>query len=304
MSERPRRGDWQQSYTGRQMWPTDPKSHDFSIEDVAHQLALVNRFIGATFFPYSVAEHSVRASRYVEQRSAEKYPDLPHRFRVRMAFAALMHDAPEHVICDMPRPLKQDGRLYGYRAIEERLAETMEAWCGLPLGAFDWPIVKEADHALLITEKRDHLGPAPAPWGFAQGGSAVPLPRNIGLWHFRNTAKWARDRLVEAVEVAVNEGPGMGVGFALAAAREFADSGPWPWWLAERRFLARWAELTAHHGVFKPEKTHYHSCPECYERFPCVDSCTAEVDLSENGVTFGSHAVCDDCKADGRGDDQ
>lgn len=304
MSERPRKGNWQQSYTGRQVWPTDPRPNDFVIEDVAHHLALVNRFIGATFFPYSVAEHCVRASRYVEQRSAGRYPDVPHRFRVRMALAALMHDAPEYIVCDLPRPVKRDERLYGYRAIEARVAEAMEAWCGLPLGAFDWPIVREADEALLRTEKRDHLAPAPAPWGFAQGQVADPLPRNIGLWHLRNTAKWARDRLAEAVTSAAKEGPGIGMGTVLNAAREFADSGPWPWWLAERRFLNRWAELTARHELFKPEKTHYHSCPKCYERWPCTDTCTTEGDLSADGVNCAAHAVCTDCQANGEGDAQ
>jgi len=39
-----------------------PKPEDICIEDIAHHLALINRYNGAIRVPYSVAEHCVRAS--------------------------------------------------------------------------------------------------------------------------------------------------------------------------------------------------------------------------------------------------
>lgn len=54
-----RRGDFICTYTGRKFYPLDPRPEDVCIEDIAHALALVNRFGGHTRVPYSVAQHSV-----------------------------------------------------------------------------------------------------------------------------------------------------------------------------------------------------------------------------------------------------
>lgn len=295
MSERARIGDWQQSFSGQQVWPLDPLVEDFNIRDVAHHLSLETRFLGATFVPYNVAEHSVRVSHVVEHLFALRHPHVPQRFRVRAALAALMHDAPESVVRDIPRPLKKSPRLAGYGAIEERVARVMEAWCSLPLGAFEWPIVSEADGILLVTEKRDHLAPAPAPWGSAQGRRAEPLPRNIGLWHLHGAAAWARSVGRVLTEAALDLDAKGFAGAIRDATREVLDSGPWPWWLAERRFLARWEALTADRAAFAPERLHYHHCPRCYESAPCTMDCTFERDLEESGIPFGHHAPCADC---------
>ena len=45
---------------------------------------------------------------------------------------------------------------------------------------------------------------------------------------------------------------------------------------------------------------HYHSCPECYEKYPCDMDCTIEADLEDSvchpGKQFGSHCVCPLCE--------
>lgn len=48
---------WFQTYTGRVWRPLDPQPEDVVQEDIAHALALTNRFNGATREPYSVAQH-------------------------------------------------------------------------------------------------------------------------------------------------------------------------------------------------------------------------------------------------------
>lgn len=41
---------------------------------------------------------------------------------------------------------------------------------------------------------------------------------------------------------------------------------------------------------------HVHSCPECYERKACVESCSREPDQEgDDGMQAGCVATCDDC---------
>jgi hypothetical protein len=58
----------------------------------------------------------------------------------------------------------------------------IEEWAGLPLGACERLVIKRADEVLLMTEARDLMGPAPAPWTFAQGARAAPLRETIAPW--------------------------------------------------------------------------------------------------------------------------
>jgi hypothetical protein len=35
-----RRGNWQQTFTGRQFWPLDPRPEEVCADDIAHALSL------------------------------------------------------------------------------------------------------------------------------------------------------------------------------------------------------------------------------------------------------------------------
>lgn len=94
----------------------DMKSEQIHIEDIAHHLALCNRFNGATAFPYSVAAHSVYMADYLV--SPEN------------AFAALMHDATEAYIGDMVKPLKN--AIDSFQCIEGNLWRVIAEKYGLP----------------------------------------------------------------------------------------------------------------------------------------------------------------------------
>jgi hypothetical protein len=89
--------------SGKRYYPFNPRAEDVDIEVIAHHLANRARWAGATQHPkfperifYSVAEHSVYVSRYLENEMGR--PDL--------ALAGLLHDGSEAYNGDLIRPLK------------------------------------------------------------------------------------------------------------------------------------------------------------------------------------------------------
>ena len=172
-SETERKGDWQQTFTGRQFWPLDPRIEDISIEDIAHALSLQCRFAGHCRTFYSVAEHSVRVSLLIEAWNVRE--GYSGAWRYTSCLAALLHDASEAYCIDVPRPLKP--YLTGYKAIEADVMSAVERWAGLNPGACSVPAIKHADEVLLATEARD-LMKITHPWHL----KAEPLPDVILPW--------------------------------------------------------------------------------------------------------------------------
>ena len=140
-----RRGDWLQTFTGRQFWPLDPRAEDVYIMDIAHALSQLCRFGGQTRVFYSVAEHCVRVSLACHPTDA---------------LAGLLHDAAEAYIVDVPSPLKRS--LIGYHeaeaAVHRAICERFNIDHGIP-GS-----VHVADNQLLATEARDLMLRSPNQW--------------------------------------------------------------------------------------------------------------------------------------------
>lgn len=149
-----RRRAWLQTFTGRAFTPLDPRPEDVCIEDIAHSLACMNRFTGHTREPYSVAQHSILASTYIRD---------VYGASTRMQLAALLHDASEAYLVDVPKPIKPF--LVGYEEIEARVQHAIGEKFGLTLEDFNGALVKAVDFRVLATEKRDLLGPEPQSWG-------------------------------------------------------------------------------------------------------------------------------------------
>ena len=120
----------------------NPSPDDVHIVDIATALSRECRYAGHASHFYSVAQHSVLCSRIVP-------PEL--------AIEALLHDAAEAYIKDIPTPLKR--QLPDYKEIEARFDWVIRVHFGLP--EIPSPAVKEADNILLVTEVRD-LFPAGA----------------------------------------------------------------------------------------------------------------------------------------------
>lgn len=158
-TQKPERiGDWLQTYTGIQFWPLDPRPEDIRIEDIAHALAQMCRFGGHTDEFYSVAQHSVHVCQLTQQEGEGG------SWRT-IALSALLHDATEAYLIDVPRPVKRS--LTNYKNVEIRIADTIAEWFYGAFGIrldFNHAKVKWADNVALATETRDLLGPKPAPW--------------------------------------------------------------------------------------------------------------------------------------------
>lgn len=121
------------THSGLYMNVFDPTPDMICIEDIAHALGMMPRFGGHLPVFYSVAQHSTSTALLVEPQ---------HRL------AALLHDASEAYLMDIPRPIKS--RLSNYKEIENKLMEVIARKFN-----FEWPLppeVKMADEAMLQFE--------------------------------------------------------------------------------------------------------------------------------------------------------
>lgn len=152
----PRKGDWIQTFTGDAMWPMDPRVDEIRIEDIAHSLSMLCRFGGHCLRFYSVAEHSVLLSMVVAPEHA---------------MWALLHDASEAYLTDVPRPVK--AYLPGYKEAERHLQSVIAARFGLP-GEIPED-VHEADSRIIADEARQNMSAPKNEWGFMPEALGVRL---------------------------------------------------------------------------------------------------------------------------------
>lgn len=121
------------TFTGKYFNPCEPNSELICIEDIAHALSMQPRFGGHLPVFYSVAQHCVQVCWSV-------WPEI--------RLSALLHDASEAYLIDVPRPVKD--QLPNYREIEDRLMHVISWKFG-----FEWPMheaVKGADEMALRNE--------------------------------------------------------------------------------------------------------------------------------------------------------
>ena len=156
------RGDWMQTFSGQRFYPLDPRPEEINADDIAHALSLLCRYGGHVDRFYSVAEHCVLMSEAVAPEHA---------------LYALLHDATEAYVCDVPRPLKR--QLAGYREIEEMVWLAIAERFGLPPTSVLPAEVKEADNRILLTE-RDALMPNTI-YSWSVDG-LEPLPVRVEGW--------------------------------------------------------------------------------------------------------------------------
>jgi len=145
----------------------DPSLID--LRDIASALSKLCRFGGHCKQFYSVAEHSILAAKMMRQKNGSNSV---------LTSWALLHDASEAYVVDIPRPAKR--QLTEYMEIENAIQRAVAERFDLP-----WPMpqeVHEVDHDILSLELRaympkqpEHLLPPLPVLGLADGLPVKPL---------------------------------------------------------------------------------------------------------------------------------
>jgi len=136
-----------ETYTGKKFYFTDPEPDMIDIRDIAHSLSLQCRFMGHVETFYSVAEHSVAVSCIVDKENA---------------LVALLHDAAEAYLSDIPRPIKK--LLPQYMELEEQVSQAIYSKFFLNVSHESWKDVKDADNTQLKTEAKYLLSSQGKDW--------------------------------------------------------------------------------------------------------------------------------------------
>lgn len=126
------------TYTGKHFDPTQPEKELICIDDIAHALSLLCRGNGHVKTFFSVGQHCILCAKEAMARGLSD----------RLALAALLHDASECYMSDVPRPFKKS--LPEYQKQEEKLLHIIyEKYLGTELSAEEEQQLKNIDNDLL-----------------------------------------------------------------------------------------------------------------------------------------------------------
>ena len=138
--------NWTATNSGQRINLLAPSTESIKIEDIANALSKLCRFNGQLNQFYSVAQHCIHVSELVPKH---------------LKLQALLHDASEAYICDIPTPFK---RMLGeaYSRTESVLQSVIGKKFGVELDNLD-PLVKQADRIMVVSE-RDAFQDVPVKW--------------------------------------------------------------------------------------------------------------------------------------------
>jgi hypothetical protein len=141
---------WMQTFSGKRFHPLNPRAADIELADVAHGLAMTCRYGGQSRIFYSVAEHCILVSKFVEvhARNAGRSPEQVRN----LAQLGLMHDSAEAYIGDMIRPLKHQPEMAEFRRVESKIEQAIAEAFHLQWTPKAHEIIKNIDNRILIDE--------------------------------------------------------------------------------------------------------------------------------------------------------
>jgi len=151
-----------QTHSGRAFDVCAPAAQ-LDIIDIATALSRQSRFAGHNLRFLSVAEHCVNVASFA--------PD-------HLKLTALMHDASEAYLVDIPRPIKP--LLKGYYEIEDHLMKEIALKYG-----FEWPLpteIKSLDARHLFDEREQNMAPLIDQTNDIWGDPLPPLGVKLQFW--------------------------------------------------------------------------------------------------------------------------
>lgn len=134
MSQQPERA-WNdhayiRTFTGDYFYPNSPENLVPNITDIAHALSLVGRYNGHLNRFYSVGQHSLLVEEHATKAMLGINPTIALTSLRLFRLQALLHDATEAYLPDMPSPIKQF--LPDFKELEKRLQKHLMRCFGLP----------------------------------------------------------------------------------------------------------------------------------------------------------------------------
>jgi hypothetical protein len=160
-----------QTYTGKFVDPLNLKHEDIEIRDIAHALALINRFNGHSRIPCSVGHHSIFVCELV---------------RTEHKLQALLHDATEAYLGDITKWLKQTKEFSAYREAEDRAWRVISEVFGVPYELS--PEVESADKFAVRIEAYYLFGPEMAM--FQRSDYPLPTEQELEFANWTSQGNW------------------------------------------------------------------------------------------------------------------
>lgn len=153
-----------QTYSGNMVDIFDFKKEDFSLDDVAHALSLNNRYNGHTQERYSVARHCINMYMSVLKDLKVGISKEDSYNRSCKLIKALLHDAAEYILPDVPAPYKkhfliedQNFNIRKFYDIEHCILRQIYSFLDVSSVFFDEEsddYIKHYDLRMLVVEKK------------------------------------------------------------------------------------------------------------------------------------------------------
>jgi len=146
-----------ETVSGRYVDIINPDPATIDIDDILWVMSRLPRFNGHTITlkPYLLAQHSMFVANYIENSPGVKSLDVHTRqTRQELLLKALLHDAAEVFLTDLPSPVKRHPALYPvFKEMESKLENAIFDSLKIPrMTEQDKFIIKKAD---LIAQKAE-----------------------------------------------------------------------------------------------------------------------------------------------------
>jgi 5'-deoxynucleotidase YfbR-like HD superfamily hydrolase len=136
------------------------------LSDIATGLSNQCRYSGQLDEFYSVAQHSVFVMEQVWRNLPQDLDETERRF---LLLQAILHDASEAYLVDIPTPIKKTPEMAAYRTLEAEVQDACFRHFGMELHPRDLdPLVKHYDELAAVYERRhlmEQWEESTIPWG-------------------------------------------------------------------------------------------------------------------------------------------